>query len=730
MCPVLQLLSLAIADGALEDVDGVDDLERIRYRSGCPVRQIFIREERSEMPIIRKLVSGGSRHVSDSEILSVGSLHNMLRALGERAGYQDPLKAYNFRRMHGNMLDSESIVVTRCARDKLAYEPAEHVSAARRSKHFGHRNERSFLSYISDISDVHTQAHFNGKSPDDRTIGLLQSMERNLDMDAQQPPGSQLTDVPVAIFTAEGQAQYPALEERLSAFRSAKKLQIDTSSLYEGDVDGSAQSRPSRSRYLECLLRYDQGRKAISELLYPKTTSEGNVSVSRSELMSYFVDMAGPCKSVPRYPDAVPADDGSCTWCLNSGTSYQKNIQPWNIHLLSCARQRKHSAKLAQVSAFRQRISHCRWGQCRTNFEARSDSEVCGHIGRHARLTCLWDDCWIDFEDKRGLRSHLIAEHEVFAAMPTSDSYCHECRLWITSDEDWESHCLGHLHEMDQFCGLIRWQGLIIRAQRCMFCLGDESIRASRRLLQFVQTSHLHKHLATHLARVLWPLLCPHPRCTSILEDTRAFWIHANGVHKVRFPFARAAALPEQEDEATKQSDTVYLDDQDLLDGDLDTWLGHLITPDFNSFDFGPASSVAEFTDSLASGVSWWDAKAYSEPIPFPDTNPVDYVTSETGIPLHSSALQDGAALRPSAVHTNELDKSNAKAESLFRPFTCPHERCDWTFATKSALASHSKTHKHRDCPEGCGAVFDMYKELKGHLLHVHGKKLRGGARV
>ncbi|KAF2173313.1 hypothetical protein M409DRAFT_17254 [Zasmidium cellare ATCC 36951] len=234
LCPVLQLLSLAIADAALQGVGGVDDLERIRYRSGCPVRQILIREERAEMPVMRKLIPGGSRHISDSEILSVGSLHNMLRAVGERAGYQDPLKAYNFRRMHGNMLDSEFIVNIRYTRINFGYETAEHVSAARRSKHFGHRSERSFLSYISDISDVHMQAHFNEESPEDQTIGLLQSMERNLDTGAQQPPGSQLTDVPVATFTAEGQVQYPGLEEHLSAFRSAKKLRIDTPPLFDG----------------------------------------------------------------------------------------------------------------------------------------------------------------------------------------------------------------------------------------------------------------------------------------------------------------------------------------------------------------------------------------------------------------------------------------------------------------------------------------------------------------
>lgn len=43
-------------------------------------------------------------------------------------------------------------------------------------------NAHSFL--ISQISDVHAQTHFNGESPDDQTIGLPQSMERNLDMDA------------------------------------------------------------------------------------------------------------------------------------------------------------------------------------------------------------------------------------------------------------------------------------------------------------------------------------------------------------------------------------------------------------------------------------------------------------------------------------------------------------------------------------------------------------------
>lgn len=49
--------------------------------------------KRAEMPVMRRLILGGDRHISDSQILSIGSLHNMLRALRERAGYQDPLKA-------------------------------------------------------------------------------------------------------------------------------------------------------------------------------------------------------------------------------------------------------------------------------------------------------------------------------------------------------------------------------------------------------------------------------------------------------------------------------------------------------------------------------------------------------------------------------------------------------------------------------------------------------------
>lgn len=268
--------------------------------------------------------------------------------------------------------------------------------------------------------------------------------------------------------------------------------------------------------------------------------------------------MAGPRKRESRYPDTAPTSDSNCTWCLKAGLSSPKDVQAWNIYLLGCARKRRRSASLAQVSAVRQRNPHCRWGECRANYEIWSDREVCGHIGRHARLTCLWNSRWMAFEDKRDMRSHIVAVHGVFAAMPTPDSYCHGCRLWVTSDEECETHYFGHLHDLDQFCGMIRWQGLVIRAQRCMFCIGDEAMRASRRLLQFVQPSHLHKHLATHLARVQPPLLCPHPLCDSVLEDPRFFWVHANGVHKVHFPFSRAAALHKQEGDSTKASSMVH----------------------------------------------------------------------------------------------------------------------------------------------------------------------------
>lgn len=154
------------------------------------------------------------------------------------------------------------------------------------------------------------------------------------------------------------------------------------------------------------------------------------------------------------------------------------------------------------------------------------------------------------------------------------------------------------------------------------------------------------------------------------------------------------------------------------------------MTPDLNNLNFELPSLDAEYSDDLISGFSSLDAEVYSVPISPAEIDPGGYAPNDTGVLLSCSSLFNESALGLSAAHDTGLNKSNARHESLYRPFSCPHERCDWTFATRSALASYAKIHKHRNCPEGCGGISDMYRDLKEHLFHVHGKSLIGGARV
>lgn len=104
-CPLLQILALAIADDALVGVQSAEDLEKIRVTPGQFARVVPIRESKAEMPIFRRANPSGS--ISEDSILTATTLAKYLQQLGERAGYQDRLTPYAFRRGHGNTLDSK-----------------------------------------------------------------------------------------------------------------------------------------------------------------------------------------------------------------------------------------------------------------------------------------------------------------------------------------------------------------------------------------------------------------------------------------------------------------------------------------------------------------------------------------------------------------------------------------------------------------------------------------------
>lgn len=104
LCPLQQILALAIADRALEGVDTIEDLvTRHRPPPGQPYNTVPVREHMRDVPLLRYCSEANG--VDPTKIWTYYYLHGLLKKLGKRAGYSDPLLPYSFRRGHGSMLD-------------------------------------------------------------------------------------------------------------------------------------------------------------------------------------------------------------------------------------------------------------------------------------------------------------------------------------------------------------------------------------------------------------------------------------------------------------------------------------------------------------------------------------------------------------------------------------------------------------------------------------------------
>ncbi len=91
LCPLQQILALAIADHALEGVETIEDL--------------VVRDHMRDVPLLRHCSEANG--VDPTKIWTYYYLHCLLKKLGKRAGHSDPLLPYSFRRGHGSMLDRE-----------------------------------------------------------------------------------------------------------------------------------------------------------------------------------------------------------------------------------------------------------------------------------------------------------------------------------------------------------------------------------------------------------------------------------------------------------------------------------------------------------------------------------------------------------------------------------------------------------------------------------------------
>jgi hypothetical protein len=105
LCPVTYFLALALADGVFEGCTTMHDLEAKETPPGSASCSFKYKASVGDKPLLRRIEPDGN--VSPDRILTYDCLNGMLKNLGQRAGYEDKLSAYCFRRGYGNAVDSK-----------------------------------------------------------------------------------------------------------------------------------------------------------------------------------------------------------------------------------------------------------------------------------------------------------------------------------------------------------------------------------------------------------------------------------------------------------------------------------------------------------------------------------------------------------------------------------------------------------------------------------------------
>ena len=208
-----------------------------------------------------------------------------------------------------------------------------------------------------------------------------------------------------------------------------------------------------------------------------------------------------------------------------------------NEHLLQCARKehirgaRKHMTDQFNV------IHRCAWNDCNSSFRGKSCGINSLHVTRHLRdirtHQCLWDSCHQTFESHEKLAYHVSNKHRVPNewTVQTRMHYCYEHDGWCQSEQQWVQHLkLHHLPELNNFCGLIRLDGVVVVAAHCVLSLGDSHAPLQVRFPQFDNPFDLHKHMKEHLAQ----LEAPPPICLSTPSLPRHAWLRRQVLESCR----------------------------------------------------------------------------------------------------------------------------------------------------------------------------------------------------
>ena len=105
MCPVAHFMALALADGVFQDCTCFQDIEAKELPPGSSLYKYRYKPEAKQRPILRSISPNGV--VSENDILTYNCFNNMLKGIGQRAGYEDRLSAYCFRRAYAKAVESK-----------------------------------------------------------------------------------------------------------------------------------------------------------------------------------------------------------------------------------------------------------------------------------------------------------------------------------------------------------------------------------------------------------------------------------------------------------------------------------------------------------------------------------------------------------------------------------------------------------------------------------------------
>ncbi|KAK6418936.1 hypothetical protein LTR95_017123 [Oleoguttula sp. CCFEE 5521] len=265
-CPVSLLFALCFARGAFATISCPDDLNKIPTPDqGCAPHNLLLKPEMLKAPVFQALErEGGYKSFSASKMWDAGSLSNLVKELGYRAGYEEPVLPYSFRRGFANAIDKE-------------------VPEAVRKKLLGHTQITTHMVYASQVIGVDLIAIMNGTAQNLALTKFLSCMRPVARLSAER--GNLLarphneTRVPLSNAARRFDSTVP--RPTTVPHQAAESTQQGIAQSYSGRI-----TRLGPSREMQTLLKHDTPRSKVIELI--ERSGEGENVPLGGMIMAYL----------------------------------------------------------------------------------------------------------------------------------------------------------------------------------------------------------------------------------------------------------------------------------------------------------------------------------------------------------------------------------------------------------------------------------------------------------